>query len=357
MKKMGFILCLSACTSAIYAQSNVSISGAIDLAVRSVDNGVLRQTLMVRDGVNSSKLRFIGNEDLGGGLKANFWLDMPVRADDGTGASVFWDRRSTVSLISSWGELRLGRDAALQNSGPGDFDAFNGKGVGNVMNLATPRNFSNATTFTRVSNAVSYLLPDSLGGVYGQVQLAPSEGVAGARHSAYALGYKNGSVETRLTYGRTGVDSVATVNPITGASTVVSAAGAFSYAVLGGSYDWGSVKLLGSVTRWQSAEAAMGSRKQLTYNIGALVPLGYGSLNFAFTDANRSGLGSDAQDARQFAVQYIYNLSKRTAVYMSASRIQQDVLATASNAQYNMDGTNLVGRTGKGFDFGIRLNF
>ncbi|SDO37157.1 Outer membrane protein (porin) [Rhodoferax sp. OV413] len=357
MKKLPIILSMAACTSAAFAQSTVSISGTVDLAVRSVDNGAVKQTQMVRDGINSSRLRFIGTEDLGGGLKAGFWLDMPVRADDGTGASVFWERRSTVSLLGSFGELRLGRDAALQNSGPGDFDAFNGKGVGNVMNLATPRNFSNATTFTRVNNAVSYLLPNVLGGFYGQVQLAPGEGVIGAKHSAFALGYKDGPLETRFTYGRTHVDSVAVVNTITGASTATAASGSFTYAVLGSSYDFGRAKLMGSLINWNSAEAVAGSRKQFTYNIGAMVPIGSGSLNVAYTHANRSGLGSDAQDAKQFAVQYIHSLSKRTAVYASAARIKQDALATTSNAQYNMDGTNLVGRSGTGFDFGIRHSF
>lgn len=343
------------------AQSNVSVSGTIDLAVRSVDTGAGRQSQMVRDGANSSRLRFIANEDLGGGMRANVFLDMQVRADDGTVASTFWERRSTVSLLAPWGEIRLGRDGSLQNSGPGDFDALNGKGVGNTMNLSTPRNFSNAQTFARLNNAISYVTPPKLlGGFYGQFQYAPGEGATGTHHRAIGLGWRQDKLEARLTHGETDVTTVAVVNPLTGASTVQNVPmGKFSYSVLGASYDFGVARVMGSVTRWGSADAlnGAGSRKQVNVNLGAMVPVGSGTFNFAVTTANRSGLGSDAQDSRQVAAQYLHNLSKRTAVYVSAARISQDALANVKDSQVNVDGTLFTGRSGTSFDIGIRHSF
>jgi predicted porin len=364
MKIRLSVLALAATGSTAFAQSSVTLSGTLDLAVRHVNNGVSSQKQLVREGANSSKLVFSGVEDIGGGLKAGFYLDSSVRADTGTASSTFWERRSTVSLLSPLGEIRLGRDGALGNSGPGDFDALNGKGVGNVMNLATPFNFSNTTTFTRVSNAVSYLTPKTLGGFYGQVQLAPSEGVAGSKYKALSLGYYKGPLETRFTYGLAGVSTVAGVNPATGVSTAAQAAsGDFKYIVLGASYDFGPVRVLGSVIDWISAEAvATGAkRKQLNYNIGAMVPVGQGTVNFAYTHANRSGMGSDQQDASQFGLQYLHKLSKRTAVYVSAARLTQDALAAADTAssggRYNMDGTTVLGRSATGFDIGLRHSF
>jgi predicted porin len=343
------------------AQSNVSVGGTIDLAVRRVDTRAGHQTLMVRDAINSSKLRFIANEDMGGGLRANVTLDMQVRADDGTTASTFWDRRSTVSLLAPWGEIRLGRDAALQNSGPGDFDALNGKGVGNLLNIGPPRNFSNAQTFVRVNNAISYLLPPKvLGGLYAQLQVAPGEGGTGTRHRAVGLGWLSGPLEARLTHGATDATTVAVVNPKTGASTVQTVpTGTFTYSVLGASYDFGVAKLMGSVTRWGSADAlnGAGSRKQVSLNLGAMVPVGAGRINVAVTTANRSGLGSDAQDARQVAAQYIHHRSKRTAVFVSAARISQDALGNVKDSQVNVDGTTFTGRAGTSFDVGIRHSF
>lgn len=347
-----------------FAQSSVTLSGRLDLAVRSVDNGVSRQTLLQRDGTTSNRLVFSGVEDLGGGFKAGFFLDAALRPDTGATGSTFWERRSTVSLMGPFGELRLGRDAALQNSGPGDFDPLNGKGVGNVMNLASPFNFSNVNTFTRINNALSYLTPNSLGGFYGQVQVGLHEGTrVGNKYESFAVGYNRGPVEARYTYGQTEVNSVGVVNPATGVSAAVTTPnGKFKYSVLGASYNFGPIRVMGSVTEFDSAATAAGAkRKQLMYNLGGMVPVGVGSINFAYTRADRSGLGSDEQDASQFGIQYLHPLSKRTTLYASAARLSQSALAAAdtssSGARYNLDGTTVLGRTATGFDFGIQHRF
>lgn len=353
MKKLIGIVVAGLCSSGAFAEG-VTITGAIDVNVRNVSDGNVRSTLMSPDGANSSKLVFKGVEDMGGGMKAGFYLDTALSVDSGKAgsSSSLWNRRSTVSLMNGFGEIRLGRDAALQNSAPGDFDAMNGKGVGNTMNLATPFNFSNAGTFTRVNNAISYVTPETLGGVYGQLQYAPSEDAIGNQHLAGALGYLNGPLEVRGTYGQTRVNKV-------GGVTVAD--GNFVYAVLGASYNFGPVQVMGSLTNWKSAPAPAGQRKQFNYNIGAMVPVGAGSLNIAFTNANRSGGGTDAQDAKQWALGYLHNLSKRTALYANVAHLTQDASAAADKAsdgaRYNVDGTQMTGTSGTSFEIGIRHRF
>ncbi len=367
MKTYPLLLSLLACGAAANAQSTVNVSGRIDLAMRRVDNGPTTQTLMQRDGSTSNRLVFSGREDLGGGLGAGFVLDAALRPDTGGVASTFWDRRSTVSLYGRFGEVRLGRDAALQNSGPGDFDALNGKGVGNVMNLATPFNFSFTNTFTRINNAISYVTPDTLGGFYGQIQWAPAESGIGNRNTTIGLGYLKGPLEVRVTHGRNETNQVATVNPRTGASVAPASAttaptgkGYWTYSNAGASYDFTAIKVMGSVTQFRSAQALSGAgrRRETMINVGAMVPAGEsGSVNFAYTHANRSGLGSDEQDASQIAVQYTHRLSKRTMLYASFAYLRQDALATAANSRYNIDGTDVLGRSGKGLDLGIQHRF
>ena len=367
MKAYPLLLSLLACGTAAQAQSTVNVSGRIDLAMRRVDNGVTSQTLLQRDGSTSNRLVFSGREDLGGGLAAGFVLDAALRPDTGGVASTFWERRSTVSLYGGFGEIRFGRDATLQNSGPGDFDALNGKGVGNVMNLATPFNFSYTNTFNRINNAVSYVTPDTLGGFYGQVQWAPSEGGIGNKNTTLGVGYLKGPLEVRVTHGRNETNQVATVNPRTGASvapasatTAATGKGYWTYSNAGASYDFKAIKVMGSVTRFQSAESLTGAgrRRETMINVGAMVPAGeFGSVNFAYTHSNRSGLGSDEQDASQVAVQYTHKLSKRTMLYASYAYLRQDALATAANSRYNIDGTDVVGRSGKGLDLGIQHRF
>ena len=92
---------LTAVAAPVMAQSSVTLFGVIDLAARSVDNGATQKQLAT-NGLNSSRLGFRGTEDLGGGLKANFWLEGAVNADDGTGAAAGggqnWQRRATLGL-------------------------------------------------------------------------------------------------------------------------------------------------------------------------------------------------------------------------------------------------------------------
>jgi predicted porin len=367
MKTYPLLVSLLACCTAATAQSSVTVSGRIDLAMRRVDNGVASRTLLQRDGSTSNRLVFSGREDLGGGLAAGFVLDAALRPDTGTAASTFWDRRSTVSLYGKFGEVRLGRDGALQNSGPGDFDALNGKGVGNVMNLATPFNFSFTNTFSRINNAISYVTPNTLGGFYGQLQWSPSEGGVGNRSTTIGLGYLKGPLEARFTHGRNATNQVATVNALTGASvapanatTAPTGTGYWTYTNAGASYDFRAIKVMGSVTEFRSAQALSGAgrRKEIMINVGGMVPVGQaGSVNFAYTRADRSGLGSDEQDADQLAVQYMYRLSKRTSLYASLAYLRQDALATVANSRYNIDGTDVLGRSGKGMDLGIQHRF
>lgn len=81
---------------------------------------------------------------MGGGLEAGFWLEAGFDSDSGVGKStsennvtkaggdgIGFNRRSTVSLISSWGELRLGRDKNPLYDGF-SFDPFGGGGRGGL---------------------------------------------------------------------------------------------------------------------------------------------------------------------------------------------------------------------------------
>ena len=92
--------------------------------------GVIRNdqttTQLGEGGMSSSRLGFRGVEDLGGGLKASFWLEGALGPDTGLGGASFgnssrttnayaFERRSTLSLSNQWGEVRLGRDYTPTN--------------------------------------------------------------------------------------------------------------------------------------------------------------------------------------------------------------------------------------------------
>ena len=71
------------------------------------------------------------------------------------------------------------------------------------------------------------------------------------------------------------------------------------------------------MAQYDVAEA--GPREQKTFLIGAIVPLGQGEFKVSYAKAEQEGvLGAtnfNGADADQIAVGYVYNLSKRTAMY------------------------------------------
>jgi predicted porin len=77
------------------------------------------------------------------------------------------------------------------------------------------------------------------------------------------------------------------------------------------------------------------------------VPVSAGTFKASYIRPSNKAV-SDA-DANQIAIGYVYDLSKRTALYTSLSRTAND-----SGAKYN---TDTGGATDKLFDVGIRHKF
>lgn len=79
-----------------------------------------------------------------------------------------------------------------------------------------------------------------------------------------------------------------------------------------------------------------------------------GEVKASYQRAGASGAGTDANDARQVAVGYVHNLSRRTALYGTYAAIDNDgaaafVVGTPPAAA--------AGRASKGFEFGLRHAF
>ena len=83
----------------------------------SFDKGITRVS---SDNLSTSRLGFKGTEDIGGGLKAGFWLESEINTDTGVAGAAsggaFWARRATVSLTGDFGEVRLGRNKTVDGA-------------------------------------------------------------------------------------------------------------------------------------------------------------------------------------------------------------------------------------------------
>ncbi|MCK7499946.1 MAG: porin [Comamonadaceae bacterium] len=76
-KSLLALAALTAFAGAASAQSSVTLFGVVDLSARAPNTTTARPATRnwLNDGNASSRLGFRGVEDLGGGLKAGFWLE------------------------------------------------------------------------------------------------------------------------------------------------------------------------------------------------------------------------------------------------------------------------------------------
>lgn len=317
---------VAASAGGAWAQSSVTVGGIVDTALRSVKNEGSASVKSLVSGSNAtSRMYFRGEEDLGGGLSAGFWLETGIAIDTGSstgGSTQFFDRRATLSLASRQaGEVRLGRDYVPTYTIWSRHDPFTHVGVAGSNNFssATPlgpiRNAfgTSPNTTVRSSNAVQYLLPGNLMGIEGGLMIAVGEGGTAANGQDKLVGGRIGWQGAAF-----GVHAsrVTTQNDLT-------TTGKFMDSLVAVNGTVGPVRLNAALRRYQQAQA-----KQNNLMLSAIAILGAFEVKASYLKANMQGrVGTtaiDANDANQIGIGGVYNLSKRTAVYAQAARIDND---------------------------------
>ena len=332
MKKSLIALAVLAASGAAMAQSSVTLYGVADAGVTYL-NGADNWSGVTSGNNLTSRLGFRGTEDLGGGLKANFVLEGGFNLDNGDGASGYagakagegfqFKRHSTVGLSGGFGEVRLGRELTAAFNATARYDVFGSVGLGYSRLWAdgdvvdANANASAVTTNQRISNALTYVSPSFSGFKVG-VNYGFGETTNGNSDSSYmgaGLMYDNGPLSLGLGLERlnNGANSVA-----------VSDIDAWS---LGGSYDFGVAKLLAGY-RESKVDRATGENKRLGYYVAATAPVGAGTVRVSY-NRYENELANVKGKADQFAIGYVYGLSKRTSVYGTYAYIK------------NKDGANL----------------
>ena len=352
MKKSLLALAvLGAFAGVASAQSSVTLFGTVDLSAKYVKNdGFNRRVSLDKDGLNSSQLGFRGTEDLGGGLKAGFLLLGATSADTGNagGGSKFFNRSSYLRLWGNFGEVRLGRDYTPTFWNDTIFDAFGTVGLGDSTHVGQ---LLNPSTFVRADNSIGYFLPSGIGGVYGQVMVAASEGASGnqGRYIGGRVGFAAGPFDIAGAYGQQRLD-------------LTPGAPSQKTYNIGGSYDLGVVKLMGYYDR-DSLSYGGFDQKEDRFSFSGVVPLGQGEIHAGY---DRSKLKNNIAPATsntisQIKVGYVYNLSKRTAVYTTYSRLSNGGNSVTGSTNTVAGGSSTTGITpggkSQGAEFGLRHFF
>ena len=345
------------------AQSSVTMFGIVDTDLAHGSGNTSSKTQITNSGSNSSRLGFRGTEDLGGGLSASFWLEAGINTDNGTGTAtnsnnqtappaaaagqqgLTFNRRATVSIAGTWGEVRLGRDYTPQFWSLTAFDPFGTNGVGTGQNVSSS---ITGVTGIRASNTISYFLPGNLGGFYGWVQHYRGENssnVANSRDgngSGVRIGYASGPFNVALALSRTQY-----------------LAGDVQQNNIAGSWDFGVAKLMGQYSSDRNDGLAGGS-KGTGYLLGGLIPVGVGEVRLALSRYETDQVVAGTLDhpaTRKYAMGYAHNLSKRTQLYATYARISNSGYAAATVSPALNGSTGVGGGSSSGYDIGVRHSF
>ncbi|MDR7331049.1 porin [Roseateles asaccharophilus] len=337
MKKALIALAVLGLTGgAAMAQSSVTLFGIVDANLRYTKASGQTLKQLGTDGLNSSRLGVRGTEDLGGGLKAGFWLEAALNPDTGTAdATRFWGRRASVSLLGDFGEVRLGRGKTSTRLHIDDFDPYSTTGLGDVSKVYSVLG-SGSDTLNRSDNMVQYFLPTNLGGFYGSVDVAAGEGASGKKMMGGRAGYKQGPLNAAVAYE----------------TTTGLANDKYKQFSVGAAYDFGVVR-----PSFNYSENKFRAAKQTIYTIAATAPLGQGQILASYTDSKANTAAeaiSGVGDAKLLAVGYVYNVSKRTALYTTAAQIKNNKLGRFAVAG---SPTVVNGAKSSGFDVGVRHSF
>lgn len=337
----------------------VVIFGVADLAARRVDNEGVGALSSLASGANlTSRVGVRGTEPISTDLGASFHLESTLNGDTGVGgntapASQFWDRRSTVSLLSKHaGELRLGRDFSPTYSAWGRYDPFGYVGLASSGNFISGAvvgpirsAFSTApNTLVRSSDMVQWLLPVGWSGLEGGVAAAAGEGGLAAngqhRHVGLRLAYGIGPVHVSVAMSTTRNDLTADSD--------------FRDIVLAGSYSVGAAKFSAGARRFKLQSAT-----QQQWLLAGSLPIGSGEIKASVNRVDYSGrVGTtnlDANGATQVGLGYVHYLSKRSALYGTVARIGNEG-AIAFSEPGGPAGL-AAGRSSTGAELGIRHSF
>jgi predicted porin len=357
--------------------SSVTLFGIVDVAVAWGKGDVSDRTRLVSGSQTPSRLGFRGVEELGGGLGVGFWLEAGVNADDGSGQpsnsnnqasgagtcavtntaaldptlaatcantaagsqGVLFNRRSTVSMLSGFGELRLGRDFTATYRNRDHTDPFGTSGVG--ANLADILKIAGVTG-TRASNMIGYFLPPNLGGFFGELQYYLGENASNAANdndgSGYQgrLGWASGPFGVAVAAGKTKYATTATLGDIK------------SWNV-GGHFDFGVARLTGG---WfEDKVDQLVAIKATGYIVGAVVPFGPHQFKASFSQYETDETSNP--EARKLAIGYVYNMSKRSSAYATYARLENK----GSSAAALNNSVTAPGQKSDGVDIGLTHRF
>lgn len=303
-------------TSAVFAQSSVTLYGRVNTTVEHQKVGDVSTTVLQN---NSSRFGFKGTEDLGGGLKAGFQLESGF--DSSTGApnnATFFGRQSEVNLSGNFGMVRLGNYTSEAWLATVDYVSMHNHDTGTSSDaLATEPNG------VFVANKIGYRAP-AFGGLTLEGAVNLHEQVAGGKNGYdLAANYDLNALHLGAGFSKKGDDK----------QLGLRALYTFGAFTVGGYYQ-------------RSDEAVKGTRNN--FRLAGMYSMGASEFHLNVGRAAKwENVANSA--ATQYTLAYNYNLSKRTKVYAFYTKVNNSAGADYMTGAAGVDFSSIA--------MGIRHNF
>lgn len=326
------------------ASAQVTLSGFIDTNLESIRSGGQRITRMSAGGLNTNRIQFRTEEDLGGGLRVKGIHEMTFSPNTGAAAA---PRETYVQLSNpAWGDISLGRQ---------NITSYWIYGYADPAFAADYSMLNNMVVFYapwRESNAVSYNSPRVAGFQFKATATTGKEDfTSNGRVTSIGVDYRDGPLYLGVASDRKHQVNIRKPGQIeTSTDSYLSAV----YRV--GGHD------LTAVLHHYSGYYAYPPYVDFNTS-GHSIALG-ARFNFGeqhrvhVTLARRNDDKNDSlADATGLLIGYMYNLSKRTTLYANYGAIQH---SQASKVRYPLSwtaATPLSDENPRGMQFGIRHAF
>jgi predicted porin len=337
MQKKIIALAIAGLVSgAAWAQSNVTIYGVADTGYVYSSQGKAKFSGIHNNGLwSGNRLGFRGEEALGNGLKAVFTYEFGNIDIDRSGG-INGTRETFVGLSGAFGTVTVGRQGSPSYK---FFGATSSNGITTVQptNLAFNSNmgFGAGTSAVgtigtggpgRWDNSIAYHSPSFSGLDFRAVysfgeNVRESFGQASSDASKFGIGvrYTNGPLYLTAIY-ETQFDDDGDI-PYTNAGNDIDSIKSWA---IGGNYDFKVVQLFANYAQGkQNQPAGADDIKRKLWSVGLAVPVSAaGKVRLEYMQYKAKDV--DDGKAKGFGIGYDHDLSKRTKVYVIASKIKND---------------------------------
>ncbi|MBK9521528.1 MAG: porin [Rhodocyclaceae bacterium] len=384
-KKLIALAVAGLASSGVFAQTNVTMYGKIDMSYEASSGDFGTKTSGINSGGHdASRIGFRGEEALGNGMKVIFGLEYQLRSDAnsgignlpaGSGGGSVQSRQTYVGLSGGFGEVKAGRVYTTGDNFGGKYDSLDAANSYSPLQyfaFATGTSISNGA----VSNAIAYKSPAfydvTVRSFYGFGASNAGTTCAAPACNGDNVAYVGGATNDQQRNYGVGFDydkgplSIGFV--YSGASDInnVSGVNRKDWGVAG-TYDFGMAALYGTYQgdKLQNAFGVTTAKWEL-YSLGVTVPVTKADLlrlMYAQLDSKLPGAAGNNRGADSWGAVFEHSLSKRTIAYAGYNHMSNDnntaaFKTPAGNGNYGESSVLVgVGGTSSGYGFGVIHNF